>query len=75
LLSFVQEGHSTMDRFLARRSVKYPIGLESTSLDDYGITGIPHAFLIDSQGKIVWHGHSGSPEMEKAIETELKRVE
>ena len=75
LLSFVEEGHLTMDRFLAKRTVKYPIGLESSSLDDYGITGIPHAFLIDRSGKVVWHGHSSSPEMEKAIEAELKRTD
>jgi hypothetical protein len=22
-----------------------------------GITGIPHAFLVDKDGKIVWEGH------------------
>lgn len=75
LLSFVAEGHKTMDRFLAKRTVKYPIGLESTSLDDYGITGIPQAFLIDRAGKIVWHGHSASPELEKALAAELKKLE
>jgi thiol-disulfide isomerase/thioredoxin len=75
LLSFVVEGHKTMDKFLARTPVKYPIGLESGSLDAYGITGIPHAFVIDQAGKIVWHGHSASPEMEKAIERALEKAE
>ncbi|MGA2029478.1 MAG: TlpA disulfide reductase family protein, partial [Verrucomicrobiota bacterium] len=44
LLSLVEEGHQTMDPFLTKRHVEYPIGLESSSLDDYGITGIPDAF-------------------------------
>ncbi len=26
-------------------------------LDAYGIDGIPHAFVIDRSGKVVWHGH------------------
>ena len=56
-----------MDRFLNKRRVEYPIGLESNSLEDYGISGIPHAFVIDQKGKIVWHGHTASPGMDDAI--------
>ncbi|AQT67318.1 Cytochrome c biogenesis protein CycY [Anaerohalosphaera lusitana] len=26
-------------------------------MDTYGVRGIPHAFIVDQQGKIVWHGH------------------
>ena len=73
LLSFVDEGHKTMDKFLAKKRVKYPIGLESSSLEDYGITGIPHAFVVDRNGKIVWHGHSASEELEEVIVAELKK--
>ncbi len=67
LLSLVLEGHQTMDPFLTKRHVEYPIGLESSSLDDYGITEIPDAFVIDQSGKIIWHGNSGSSEMDKVI--------
>lgn len=71
LLSFVAEGHRTTDSFLTKRKVAYPVGLESNSLDDYGVTGIPHAFVIGANGKVVWHGHSASPELEMAIEQEI----
>lgn len=74
LLSFVEEGHQTMDKFLTRTSVEYPIGLESGSLEDYGISSIPHAFLIDQNGKIIWHGNSASSEMDKAISTALSEA-
>jgi len=74
LLTFVEEGHQTMDKFLKRSRVEYPIGLESTSLEDYGISGIPHAFVVDQGGKIIWHGHPASPEMEKAISDALKEA-
>ena len=73
LLSFVEEGHKTMDKFLNRKRVKYPIGLESTSLDAYGITGIPHAFVIDRNGRVKWQGHSASPEMDAILAAELKK--
>jgi thiol-disulfide isomerase/thioredoxin len=71
LLSFVAEGHETMDPFLKKREVEYPIGLESNSLDDYGVSGIPHAFVIGANGKVVWHGHSASPDLEKTVEQEI----
>jgi len=74
VLSFVEEGHVTMDRLLRRKSVKYPIGLESNALEAYGITGIPRAFVIDRQGRIAWEGHSASPEMEAVITAELKKA-
>ncbi|MDE3066245.1 MAG: TlpA family protein disulfide reductase [Verrucomicrobiota bacterium] len=69
LLSLVEEGPQTMDPFLAKHHVDYPIGLESNSLDDYGVTGIPQAFVIDQSGKIIWSGDpdAASPEMDKVI--------
>ncbi|MGH7943295.1 MAG: TlpA family protein disulfide reductase, partial [Limisphaerales bacterium] len=67
LVSLVLEGHQTMDPFLARHQVEFPIGLESGSLDDYGVTTIPRAFVIDPRGKIIWTGNSGSSELDKVI--------
>jgi thiol-disulfide isomerase/thioredoxin len=26
-------------------------------MEAYGINGIPHAFIVDKEGRIVWHGH------------------
>ena len=71
LLSFVEEGHPIMDKFLTRKQVDYPIGLESSSLDDYGVEGIPQAFLIDASGKIIWQGHSATAELDDAISAAL----
>jgi len=67
LLSLVLEGHETMDPFLARKKVAYPIGLESESLESYGVTGIPWAFVIDVNGKILWEGISSSPDLDEAV--------
>ena len=63
LLTFVEEGNQTMDKFLKRHPVEYPIGLGSTALEDYGISGIPHAFVVNQAGKIIWHGHPAESEM------------
>ena len=72
LLTFVEEGHQTMDRFLKKTHVEYPVGLESTTLEEYGISGIPHAFVVNPAGKVIWHGHPAGPEMEEAISSALK---
>ncbi|HEV2320046.1 MAG TPA: TlpA disulfide reductase family protein [Verrucomicrobiae bacterium] len=67
LVSLVLEGHQTMDPFLSKHQVEYPIGLDSSSLDDYSITTIPHAFVVDQKGKIIWSGQSASPELDTAV--------
>ncbi|MBI5387614.1 MAG: redoxin family protein [Verrucomicrobia bacterium] len=36
-------------------------------MEAYGIDGIPHAFVIDKLGKIVWHGHPMG-ELERTLE-------
>lgn len=73
-VSLVEEGHKTMDPFLKRNHIEYPVGLESGSVEDYGVEGIPHAFAIGTDGKILWQGSSESPEMEKAISEELGKM-
>jgi thiol-disulfide isomerase/thioredoxin len=42
----------------------------SAYLEAFGIEGIPHAFLIDKEGKIAWHGHPMA-ELEDVIEAVL----
>lgn len=74
LLSFVEEGHKTVDSFLKNKRVEYPIGLGSGSLEDYGVQAIPQAFVINREGKIIWQGISSSPDMEKAISAELSKI-
>jgi thiol-disulfide isomerase/thioredoxin len=70
-LSLVEEGHATMDRFLKRKTVEYPIGLESGALKAYGVSSIPHAFVVDKTGKITWHGHPAGDELEQAVRIAL----
>lgn len=34
----------------------------------FGINTIPHAFVIDKQGRLAWHGNPNGPAMETALE-------
>ena len=39
-------------------------------MEAFGINGIPHAFIVDKEGRIVWHGHPMDG-LDKAIEQVL----
>lgn len=49
------ESESEVQAYIDAHEQKYPIAIGMTG--DYDVTGIPHAFLIDKDGKIVWRGH------------------
>lgn len=37
-------------------------------MQEFGIRGIPHAFIVDRDGKIAWHTHPMDPSFEKALD-------
>lgn len=43
-----------------------------TADKDFGVNGVPHVLLIDTQGKIVFVGHPSSRDLEVDINTLLK---
>ena len=48
-----------LDAFIAAKKMSYivAVGDEFTKANVYGVHSIPHAYLIDPDGKIVWHGY------------------
>jgi len=59
--TFVQQMGDKMDYTVV-------VSSQNTLMQQYGIQGIPHAFIIGKDSKIVWHGHP----MEGAFETYLQ---
>jgi thiol-disulfide isomerase/thioredoxin len=53
------EQKAVVEAFLKKTPMHYAVALDHTGtlLKDFGVTGIPHAFLADRGGKIVWQGH------------------
>lgn len=37
----------------------------------FKVNSIPHAFVVDKNGKIIWHGHPAGRELEKTIKQAL----
>ena len=75
VLSITNESRDTVLKFLAQVSsapVSYTVGLGGGH-GNYPSRGIPAAWLIGADGKVVWAGNPGSLS-EKVIQEELKKV-
>lgn len=57
--------------FIKEKSIKYLVALGGG--EKYKTEGIPHAWLVDSKGRVLWHGHPGNMGTEQ-IEQALGEV-
>ncbi len=76
LISLTQEPKDKVEGFAKKAEMDWAVGTGSSSGSDYGVMGIPHAFIV-KEGKIVWHGHpmSGMDEEVKKHIATLASVE
>ncbi|MBV9492144.1 MAG: TlpA family protein disulfide reductase [Verrucomicrobia bacterium] len=59
VIGITEEDAQTVTRFQQQIPIQYPVAID-TPRDLYtrfGVDGIPHAFLVDRSGKVVWAGH------------------
>ncbi len=56
------EGKKDTEEFVSKNGAKYAYAYDKGGKlkSWFGVGGIPHAFLIDPNGKVVWEGHPGS---------------
>ncbi len=62
-----------IDEFVEKMNMNYIVGTGSTSGRDYGVRGIPRAFVVGPDGKIQWMGHPMSG-LDKAVDQALKTL-
>jgi len=55
-----------------KKKMEYIVGAGSNDGGKYGVKGIPHAVIVDRDGKIVWAGHPMAG-MDKEIEKALAK--
>jgi len=58
-----------IDKFVKKMKMNYIVGTGSTSGQEYGVRGIPRAFVI-VDGKIIWEGHPVG-ELDEVVEKAL----
>ncbi len=62
-----------IEDFAKTKDMHYTVGVGSEAVDAYGVTGIPHAFIIGRDGKVAWSGYPPDAAFEKAIVDELSK--
>jgi thiol-disulfide isomerase/thioredoxin len=56
ILSITDQSARGIAKFLEKTPMKTIVGCKSSAIEDYGVTGIPHSFLIGRDGLLRWHG-------------------
>ncbi|MCX7885875.1 MAG: TlpA family protein disulfide reductase [Verrucomicrobiae bacterium] len=51
------EKRDVVEKFLKTTRMDYYPAVDANLAKTFGVTGIPHAVLVDKTGKIVWEGH------------------
>ena len=74
IMGLTNEPKEKVEPFAKELSMDYAIGGESASGKDYGVTGIPTAFIVDTAGMITWQGHPMDPAFEKSLEEQLTKT-
>lgn len=74
VVGITNETKSKVDEFRKTLPMDYAVGLDAGGKysGQFGISGIPHALLVNSAGKIVWEGHPmelQGAEIEKILPT------
>jgi len=61
ILAVTSEGASETEKFVAKNEMQYAYAYDKGGklARHFGVTGIPHAVLIDASGTVVWKGHPG----------------
>lgn len=58
VVGITDEDKATVEKFRKGTPMEYTVALDEGQLGrKLGINGIPHAFVVDKEGKVVWHGH------------------
>jgi thiol-disulfide isomerase/thioredoxin len=71
ILSLTDQSKPHVEEFAAKREMKYTIGVKSETGDAYGVSGIPHAFIVGRDGKLRWAGHPAEKEFDTQVAAAL----
>jgi thiol-disulfide isomerase/thioredoxin len=72
-ISLTDEDRKTVEPFAKTMKMDYAVGGGSKTSGVYGVTGIPHAFIVDPSGTVAWEGHPMAG-LDRALEDQLKKT-
>ena len=68
IVGLTNEAQDKVEPFAKKMEMPYVVGYGSTRGKEYGVSGIPTAFVIGADGKVVWTGHPMDEGFVKAVE-------
>ena len=71
IVSFTDQSRRGIENFLKQQSIDYAIGTGSQLSLQYGVVGLPHAFLIGRDGRLLWHAVPTAETLDEQIEAAL----
>lgn len=74
IIGISDEDDKTVRPFLKKMKMDYLVIAGSEAMKTYGVNGIPHAFIVDTNGIVQWDGHPGMPAFEQAIEKAIEET-
>ena len=81
IVGISDEKEKTVQSFVKKMGaeMEYPVAIGTAEtqagyMSAFRVRGIPHAFVVDADGKFAWHGHPMDG-LDKAIEAELAKLE
>ncbi len=72
ILALSGQGKGTLEPFAAEKGMPYMIGYGNRS--NYGVSGIPDAYLVGADGNVVWQGHPSGLSNQMLV-AELEKVD
>lgn len=74
ILSMTDQDQSAISAYVDGRGegMSYAVGMGSSATEDYGISAIPHAFIIGRDGRLRWAGNPGSSEFDAQVAAALE---
>lgn len=73
ILSLTDQAKPYVAEFMKKTPMHYTVGAGSETSGAYGVTGIPHAFIIGRGGLIAWEGHPALPAFDEALAAEAAK--
>lgn len=59
IVAVTNEDAGLVEPFISRHAMRYPVVQSAKAGQAFGVQSIPHAFLLDQAGTVVWQGHPG----------------
>jgi len=72
-IGMTEEPKGKVEPFAKELEMSYAVAGGSPTSREYGVTGIPTAFIVGGDGNVVWQGHPMSGGFVPAIEAEIKK--